>query len=440
MPDFYNAVTDLDPAVAEQLGNAMELRALDPQQQAMLAAYLDDLILPGGERVLEIGCGTGAIARVLPGTPRWRRLAPLGAAAAVVTVVAGALALASGSPRPGARPAAVSASVPPYYVALSLAGNGDCCRPGAPYSPVTTAVVRATATGAAVATITPPRPYGTFIGVTGAADNRTFVLAAQGLASPPLTQAPPTGFFLLRIDPANPMPSARARLTPLPITVRSQGAGVTGLALSPDGTKLAIAEVYPIAAPPALHVVTLATGAERVWAATTGGPTFGPGTTGEPLSWAGVAGGRSRSSSPVRPSGWWTPPPPVAACWPAADSPYRHRRGILRPAGGQVMITPDGQTILAVIGSGAQPGAARQELVTFSARTGQQLHVLNRIPVYGNSERVLWASPSGQVLVVSGTQPGAIVGPVNLGATAGVLCDGHFTPIPWSNRTFAAAW
>ena len=439
MPGFYNAVTDLDPAVAEQLGNAMELRALDPQQQAMLAAYLDDLILPGGERVLEIGCGTGAIARVLPGTPRWRRLAPLGAAAAVVTVVAGALALASGSPRPGGRPAAVSASVPPYYVALSLAGNGDCCRPGAPYSPVTTAVVRATATGAAVATITPPRPYGTFIGVTGAADNRTFVLAAQGLASPPLTQAPPTGFFLLRIDPANPMPSARARLTPLPITVRSQGAGVTGLALSPDGTKLAIAEVYPIAAPPALHVVTLATGAERVWAATTGGPTFGPGTTGEPLSWAGdgrtlafvLAGTSVRlvdtaaaSSSLLASSRLAIPAPP--------GNP---------PSGwGQVMITPDGQTILAVIGSGAQPGAARQELVTFSARTGQQLHVLNRIPVYGNSERVLWASPSGQVLVVSGTQPGATVGPVNLGATAGVLRDGHFTPIPWSNRTFAAAW
>lgn len=35
----------------------------------MLGAYLDDLILPGGGRVLEIGCGTGAIARVLAARP-----------------------------------------------------------------------------------------------------------------------------------------------------------------------------------------------------------------------------------------------------------------------------------------------------------------------------------------------------------------------------------
>jgi hypothetical protein len=109
------------------------------------------------------------------------------------------------------------------------------------------------------------------------------------------------------------------------------------------------------------------------------------------------------------------------------------------------MITPDGQTILAVIGSGALEvtgATARQELVTFSARTGKLLHVLNRIPVYGaNSEHVLWASPSGQVLIISGTQHGATVGGcVNIGATAGVLRDGHFTPIPWSDRTFAAAW
>ena len=132
----------------------------------------------------------------------------------------------------------------------------------------------------------------------------------------------------------------------------------------------------------------------------------------------------------------------------AFPSRYRHcRLAVSAPAGnplagwGQVMITPDGQTIIAVIGTSTRTGAAGgQEIVTFSARTGNLLHVLNQIPVYSNSEHVLWASPSGQVLIVSGTQPGATVGPVNLGATADVLRDGHFTPIPWSNRTFAAAW
>jgi hypothetical protein len=76
--------------------------------------------------------------------------------------------------------------VPQYYVALELTGSGECCRPGLWYAPRTQAAVRVTATGAALATISPPRPYGTFTGVSAAADNRTFVLAAQLLARLPL--------------------------------------------------------------------------------------------------------------------------------------------------------------------------------------------------------------------------------------------------------------
>src|SRR4051812_19487567 len=36
---------------------ATELRATDPQQRAMLTTYLDDLALPDGTRIVEIGCG-----------------------------------------------------------------------------------------------------------------------------------------------------------------------------------------------------------------------------------------------------------------------------------------------------------------------------------------------------------------------------------------------
>lgn len=420
--------------------------ALDAAAETIRPQALRPLIVPGQPGRLSVPH--------IGGTPRWRRLVPLGAAAAVVVVVAAALTLASVQLRPGPRHAAVPGSVaphaavpgsvPPYYIALDVTGNGDCCRPGLPYSPVTDAVVRATATGAVLATITPPRPYGTFIGVTAADDDGTFVLAAVQLTPLPYTQAPPAGFFLLRIDPASPVPSARARLTPLPITVQPPGAGVSGLALSPDGGKLAIAESL-IGAPPALHVITLATGAQRVWAATIGGPTFGPGTTGEPLSWAQddrtlafvLAGTQVRlldtaaASSSLASSR-------LAVSLPAGDSsPYWQ----------QVMITGDGQTIIAVIGIVAEGknghgSGVRQELVTFSARTGKLLHVLNQIPVYGNYqyEQVLWASPTGQVLIVSGTQPGTTVSSVGADATAMVLSHGHFTPIPWSNRTFAAAW
>ena len=69
MPDIYATITETDPATAEQLAGAMELRATDQQQRAFLQAYVADLALPAGARVLEIGCGTGAIARVLATLP-----------------------------------------------------------------------------------------------------------------------------------------------------------------------------------------------------------------------------------------------------------------------------------------------------------------------------------------------------------------------------------
>ena len=69
MPDIYATITEADAATAEQLAGAMELRAADPQQRAFLQAYLAELDLPAGARVLEIGCGTGAIARGLAALP-----------------------------------------------------------------------------------------------------------------------------------------------------------------------------------------------------------------------------------------------------------------------------------------------------------------------------------------------------------------------------------
>jgi len=42
---------------------ALELRAADPQLRAMLTTYLTDAVLPPGARVLEVGCGTGAVIR-----------------------------------------------------------------------------------------------------------------------------------------------------------------------------------------------------------------------------------------------------------------------------------------------------------------------------------------------------------------------------------------
>lgn len=68
MPDLYATITEVEPAVQERLAGVMELRAADPQQQAMLQAYVSDVEFPKAARVLEVGCGTGAVTRTLA---RW---------------------------------------------------------------------------------------------------------------------------------------------------------------------------------------------------------------------------------------------------------------------------------------------------------------------------------------------------------------------------------
>ena len=202
---------------------------------------------------------------------------------------------------------------------------------------------------------------------------------------------------------------------------------------------------------PALHVFTVATGAERVWDGPRVGPGFGPGAVHGSLSWTadrpypGADQLRGPPDSGVRlldtaapgssllaSSGLVVPTPTGPANW--SGNYWR-----------QAMISADGQVIIAVIQVDApdtsqRMGGVSQKLVTFSADTGTLLRTLNHIPAHGGYQQVLWTSPSAQLLIVSGTQPGPTVGSFNLGHSAGILSDGRFTPLPWSNRTFAAAW
>jgi Methyltransferase domain len=67
--DVYAAITDADPALVARIAEVLELRAADPQQAAMRRAYLGDIRFPTGARVLEVGCGTGAVTRELAGWP-----------------------------------------------------------------------------------------------------------------------------------------------------------------------------------------------------------------------------------------------------------------------------------------------------------------------------------------------------------------------------------
>jgi ubiquinone/menaquinone biosynthesis C-methylase UbiE len=69
MPDVFASITEAPPQALEMIAGVLELRASIPQQQEMLRTYLRDIEFPHGARVLEVGCGTGPVARVLATWP-----------------------------------------------------------------------------------------------------------------------------------------------------------------------------------------------------------------------------------------------------------------------------------------------------------------------------------------------------------------------------------
>jgi hypothetical protein len=226
-----------------------------------------------------------------PGAGRW--LIPLAAAAAVVTVAVTLVAVRN--PPPAAHktsagpavshpagPAATSAPVDPealpgYFAALSgleVMGPVSAGQSGPAKAPKPDSViVGETLTGQRLATISPPAGS-TFAGLTGAADDRTFVLDSVQLASgtPFLSATQPRSWYLLRIKPgAAPVQT----LTPLHFPV-PDGADINGIALSPDGTKLAVlyqvarnGDGFPYSGPFTLRIYSVATGAAvRSWTGT----------------------------------------------------------------------------------------------------------------------------------------------------------------------------
>jgi hypothetical protein len=184
----------------------------------------------------------------LPRTPLARGwiawLAPVTAAAVVVALAVTVVSLrelrnepsvspaASGQPGTGATSAA---AVPTYYAALDdpsgTAFNGQ--RTTHPVD----VVVGDTRTGERIATVTPPKGQ-TFAGLTAAAGDRTFVLATESLPVPlGYYSTAPVAWYLLRIAPGS---SRAATLTKLSIPGQPAGTQVDGIALSPNGSELAV--------------------------------------------------------------------------------------------------------------------------------------------------------------------------------------------------------
>ena len=217
--------------------------------------------------------------------PAW--VTPLAAAAAVTVAIAGTFALTRefasthaqgtrahqstqaqqgayahhGTGRVGGwtGPVTGSAGPPPYYVTLGPVRSGSAG------GPLPDATVTSTLTGKQIATVTPPRPYVGFDYVAAAGNSSTFVLAAQQqnqFRSTGGYRIRPEKFFLLQVSPAG-----HAQLTPLSLPVTAYPGVLAGIALSPSGSRLALASEGrpPWTHGSVLQVVNLANGTSHTW-------------------------------------------------------------------------------------------------------------------------------------------------------------------------------
>ena len=358
------------------------------------------------------------------------------------------MAIVAGGSAPGAALAADPAAaapagvggVPAYYVALAADGN--------PNFVPSHAVVRSTASGRVLATIRPPA-HGTFVAVTAAANDRTFVLGEQPWATGGAVQTfEPETFYLLTLGRSGTVKGTR-RLPGVP--VQPQGSMVTGLALSPGGRKLAVAfqPAHLTAEKMGIRIYSIPSGATRTW--------FAAGTIGMSeddsgaISW--TADGRTLAfdwtdktadtvrllNTSARGGSLIADSRVAVVIRTLAPRPSPVRQPLTCQT--DQIISPDGSVIAcgaSAIVSVTRAGhvlqiTAEEAFLEYSAATGKLLRTMDKHTVRGSAAIGLyWSGPSGKVLIVA-TASGS-------GSRAGVLRGARFTPLPGTANLGAAAW
>jgi hypothetical protein len=372
---------------------------------------------------------------------RWMTwLAPVTAAAAVAAVVATSVAISATfhGHTPGSQPAAKGPQgaplggsaalreVPPYFVELT-----DLVQVQARQ-----AVVRSTVTGHTLATVTPPRPYNVFTWVSAAANDRTFVLAAQhwwkiapgnaGSAAEQRDNTTPTVFFRLSFGPA----SRTAQLTRLRLPVKLQSSQLAGMAISPDGTRLALDIRHSI------EVITLATSAVRQWAWPGSGWIGNWKPYGQVFSWAADGktlefqqwGGKLDDIANVRLLDTTAPGSSLVSAGIVLTFP--DKLGVRTFSALNTFLTPDGGRIVTatVVYPRRPAGPQRGEITEFSVRTGKPVLSEDTFAPVPGWQNVLWAGPHGRALVV--LDPRGKRMRYGRDELFGVLAGDKFTPIP----------
>jgi hypothetical protein len=399
------------------------------------------------------------------GRRRWAAwLTPLAAAASAAAVIAASLSISAvfaGGHRAARGPSGPFAAVPPYYVVL--AGQNP--------SPVVIqpdfAEIRATATGAVLARVTPPRPYSTFTAIA-AGNDHTFVLAAEKWKvtrkdGGTTYRSTAFKFFLLRLNAGGHV----KRLAPLPIPPEPAQAEISGFALTADGAKFAVALRGGGGGPgPQIQVFSLPAGAERVWGWPGGGPiTNNAGSAGQVLSW--TADGRTlafqqwvagnyihlRLLDTATPGGSLRAASRLVLQWPGDGATWHYVHGKISNVlfGFSAVITPDGSKIVAATENLTKhPLSSSLAFTEFSATTGKVVKVLGRWPIPGlypgQTQDVLWTNPSGSTLIVLAHVPGPPAkDPHSINSAGyriefGVQRGNRFTPLPGAPAPGVNAW
>jgi hypothetical protein len=398
--------------------------ALQETAEEFPAARLAPLRLPAeasDNAVAGTSLRSSAATRLLATVLTPRRLAPLAAAAAVAAVIALAVGISGQTQarRTSGAPASATASpgctrpdsqcVPRYYLERS-------------------GVIKDRVTGATVATVRLPRQYRVIEAIAGAADDRTFVLAAQ--AGKDFDPSHPARLFLARFNAAE----RRVAVSALPVP--DIGPWLSGLAVSPDGSELATATLTG-QGDSLLSVYSL-----------TGRLSGRPGKVWQSPGWIGHANddpsGISWSSTGTLAINWGHGNPAnievrlLDTSAPSGsllansrsvviDSPSLRGRASFSWDG---LLTPDGTTIVAALWweisrpSSTSKAVFQEEIEEYSAATGRLIRTMGRRTAHSVNEMLEWTNASGNVLVVA-APPGPGKKPV-----FGVLTGSHFRPIP----------
>lgn len=316
-------------------------------------------------------------------------------------------------------------------------------------------------TGKLIATITPPNGQ-TFAGLTAAADDRTFVVAAEQF---PVQQFSPSAntvaWYLVRLSPGSAHP---VTLTRLPIPGEPAGTQISAIALAPDGSELAVMfqqNVWlPKTGPLMIRLYSLATGTSvRTWTVDTKGFPAGFGWywgrySNTALTWlngghtlAVMYGINNSGSGPPFTYGFTN----VTIRTVDADSPSGNLLGISKvlfrlPNGvgragtdcDTVQLTGDGKTVLCGKDAGntlKRSTAYAPKFVAYTVATGKS-RLLYQLPgAYGiGLADVLWASPTGSTLLGS-VYAQATWGRGPVDQTAGLLTNGMLKPVKFPVTT-----